>query len=288
MKNDEYQGFRHGVKTVTCGRATTLGELVAAELAAAAPTASASSPLDLIELGAVYVNEERSLNPARPLHPGDGVRIHTAPRRFACPADLARRILTETEDLLLVEKPAGLPSEPTVDNVNENLLSFLNDLRGQNFFLTHRLAPESEGLVLIAKNPDAATRITQAFAAGKIRRQYAAYVERPPRAVSSRLFTILALEELRSETNLVSEGRQAWRIDGAPIGSFCRLQIEFTMARPKEVRAELARLGAPLLGDRAHGSRVQLVDSSTGKAGIAFRALNLSVEEPHSGTRPVE
>lgn len=271
VNDGSQKGFRHGVKSATSDQTTTLAEFVASQLAA-----SGLRALDLIELGAIYVGNERCLNPARALRAGDEVRLHTSPRRFACPDDLAARIIAETGETLLVEKPAGLPAEPTVDNVKENLLTFLQDLRGQNLFLTHRLSADTEGLILIAKTTEAAARIAQAFAEGKIQRQYAAYVESQVPPGEHALFAILSSEERRGKTNLIAEGRQTWQIDGAPLGICYRLVIQFTTARPKEIREALASLGAPILGDRLQGSPRRLVDPATGKPALAFRALSLS------------
>lgn len=283
MKQNGLRGFRPGVKTITNQRSSTLLEFVADQIAKE-PPASQLSALDLIELGSVYVNDVRILNPNRSLKPGDAVRIHSSPRRFSPPSDLSARIITETADYLLFDKPAGLPVEPLVDNVKENLISFLEDLRGQRLFLVHRLSPESEGLLVVAKSQLAATRISQAFAEGRVKRVYAAYVEASVAPDSDETIRILSANELRAETNVLSENRTTWNIIGEPIKLAYRLEIEFINARPKDVRVYLASRGAPIIGDRSHGSQRELVDAGTGKPAMAFKAISLSIDparRPH-------
>lgn len=310
--NGEYKGFRYGVKKVSVAQPISLVELVAGELSREAVSIDSSS-LDLLDLGAVYVNEERCLSPSRALKPGDEVRIHARPRRFPCPIDLSSRIVSESEDSLLIEKPAGLPPEPTVDNVKENLLSFLEDLRGQRYFLTHRLAQESEGLVLVAKSLEAAARISKAFGDGQVRRVYSAYVEAPvetgshtlpapaPAGIEAVNVVVSTCEEQRGLTNVVSEAHHTWLVTGlegetdvvdlvssdraGTVGSGIdlryRIQLESLRARPKEIRAWLATMGAPVLGDRANGSRVAVVDPRTQKPTFAFVTISLTPPPQH-------
>lgn len=275
MTKGGYKGFRPGVRTIVNRKPTTLLEFTVDQLAKA-PAASQLSALELIELGSVYVNEDRILNPNRRLDPNDEVRIHTDPRRFTPPSDLSARILTETEEFILFDKPAGLPVEPLIDNVKENLISFLEDLRGQRFYLVHRLAPESEGLLLIAKSNAAAARISRAFAEGRVKRIYAAYVESPVSSESD--IRILNTAKLDAETNILSEGRTTWMIKGDSVKVSYRLEIEFTSSRPKDVRAFLASQGAPVIGDQTHGSCYELIDATTGKSAMAFKAISLSFE----------
>ena len=276
MNQDGLKGFRPGVRTLINQKSSTLLEFVAEEIAKEPPTLQLGV-LDLIELGSVYVNEIRTLNPNRRLKPGDTVRIHSSPRRFSPPADLPARMIAETDDYLLLDKPAGLPVEPLVDNVKENLISFLEDLRGQRFFLVHRLSPESEGLLVVAKSQVAAAHISRAFAEGRVKRIYAAYVETPVTSGPDESIRILSTNELKAETNVLSENRTTWNIIGEPISVAYRLEVEFMNARPKDVRAYLASQGAPIIGDHLHGSQRKLIDASTGKPAMAFKAISLTI-----------
>ncbi len=286
------------MRIVACERHGLLTDIVADQLFQQ-PSPIGLTALDLIELGAVYVNGERSLNPARSLKPGDEVRIHSAPRRYSPPADLSARILAESQDTILVEKPPGLPAGATVDNVRENLLCFLEDIRGQSLFISHHIEIEDEGLMLIAKTHEAARRIESAFRQSKvnangngnekIQRTYVAYVEKPidlgriiihgvQGADGVHLIVVSCLEQ-RASTQLIAEGRTSWKVVEKPLDVVYRLELEFQVARPKQVREFLASLGAPILGDRACGSPHTLLDAITGKSAMAFRAIHLALRD---------
>jgi 23S rRNA-/tRNA-specific pseudouridylate synthase len=271
----EHKTFRQGVRAIVCERPMSLIDLVDFTLEQE-KTRPPLTPLELIELGSLWVNEQRMLNPALMLTQGDEVRIHTLPRRFQQPKDLLERILAEDEDSLLIEKPAGLPAEPLPDNARENLVSFLEDVRGQSFFSTHRLEAESEGLMLIAKTLEAQSRLRKAFADGSIRRRYVAFVESLPAQEPEPSMRIVSTDKLEARTNVITERRSSWEIEGKPLDLIYRLEIEFTSLRPKEVRQRLAALGSPVIGDEAHGSRCRLVDVSSGKPAMAFIASSLA------------
>ena len=265
----EYKGFRFGVRTLTAGETGSLVGIVSRELSREPGDLPA---LDLIELGAVYVNDLRVLDPARIVSAGESLRLHTSPRRFPRPPEI--RILAETSDTLLVEKPAGVPSEPTVDNARETLIAALDELRGQRHFLVHRLAPESEGLLLVAKTEGAAERLARAFAEGRVKRGYVAYVESPVK-VGLHLNGALEIKscvEQRAETNRITENRTALLVVGQPLDVCYRVELVFTSLRPKEVREHFDACGAPILGDKS--SRIQLLDERE-KSAIALLATSL-------------
>ncbi len=266
--------FRQGVRTKTCDSPKTLLEFVAEVLTHETPPPPLSA-LELIEIGAVYVDDSRSLFAARPLKAGDPVRIHTQPRRFTLPADLADRITSETEDTLTIEKPAGLPSAPTVDNVRENLLSFVEDLRSQQLFLTHRLENETAGLVLLAKNASAAESIKQAFADGQMIRRYVVYLEGPIATGAKGDVQVHSCLEQRAPTSLLTEGRTTWSVEGAPLEVTYRVELEVQKLRPKELRELLKEQRAPIVGDEMSGSQTRLTELETGKKGYALKTIAL-------------
>jgi 23S rRNA-/tRNA-specific pseudouridylate synthase len=206
----------------------------------------------------------------------DEVRIHSHPRRFQCPADLQKRVIYETDDSILVEKPSGLPVQPTVDNVKENLISFLEDSRGQSLFPTNNLEIENDGLLLVGKTLEAQRRIADAFAKGHILRRYIAYTLAPVSLFQDETMTISKCEELKSDNQIIHEGSSTWLVEGMPLRVVYRLAIDFSSLRPKEIREKLARMGCPILGDSVHGSTVHLRTLDENRKAIAFRPHFLS------------
>lgn len=316
-----FRGYSYGVRHLDVSAPTTLVDFVSRALFREGVELTA---LELIELGSVYVNDERSLSVSRALTVGDHVRIHTRPRRYPQPVDLLSRIVSEDDDVLVVDKPAGLPVHALVDNINENLISYLEDLRGGPLFITHRLDVETSGLVLLAKTPGAQARLNCAFAEGTVKRTYAAftlapvalgvhvhYMEPSPRAPKTVSATpaegwshcsleVLCCDELAGETSVISEGRTEWTavaadesvVAGEPAQALApmaapgasqpaltrlyRVEITLRTGRPQQIRAQLAALGAPIIGDTAYGSPISLVDEADRKA-VALRAIRVSL-----------
>ncbi len=292
-------GFRYGVRHVTPVSPILLLDFVSEQmLKESNPPLSA---LELIEMGSVYVDNERCLMTDRSLKVGADVRIHTSPRRYPCPKDLRERIVSETAESLVVDKPAGLPVHALVDNVQENLKSYLEDLRGETLFITHRLDVETSGLVLFAKTAEAQARFNQAFVDGTVKRTYMAYVEnsvapgeyvhymepspKAPKHVSAIEtagwqrcgLNVLSCTMMKGETSVISEGRTTWELTNSEhIDKYYLLQIQLQTGRPQQIRAQLAVLGAPIIGDTSYKSKLHLTEVGTGLKAIALRASTLA------------
>lgn len=307
---NEPRGFRYGVRHAVVQAPMSLIDFVSQELALETKRSELTA-LELIELGSVYVDDDRTLNSAMPLKPETRVRIHSSPRRFPVPPDLRDRIVSETADTLLVDKPAGLPVHALVDNIRDNLLSNLEELRGDHLFITHRLDVDTSGLVLFAKNREAQAKLNRAFGEGTVKRTYAAYVEnsvqpgdyvhfmepspKAPKHVeleardgwSRCAMTVISCEEMTAATDLISEGYTTWKlVDSAanglkqsPLEKMWRLEIKLQTGRPQQIRAQLTALKAPIIGDVLYGSARSLIEVPSEQKAIALRAAALEIED---------
>lgn len=105
----------------------------------------------LISMGAVYKNRLRTVEDTS-LVAGDLIRCHTRPRRFISELNIDKHILFENNDFMIIDKPAGLPCQASLDNRIENVLYILSQHTQQKLLITHRLDVGTEGLLVIAKN----------------------------------------------------------------------------------------------------------------------------------------
>ena len=232
---------------------------------------------ELLTLGAIYLNHER-LAEERVIGPSDRLVIFPHPHRFpAGEINWASRVVSEAEGFLLIDKPAGIPTHATVDNGKENALQAMRDTTGQDLFVTHRLDTPVSGLLLFAKTPDYQKRFNQWLAKGRVKKFYEAVVAKP-----------VAVARYTHYVNPTGKGSSA--VSPAPkpgfqesilsvtscdsLGGYFRLVIDLHTGRTHQIRAQLAALGSPVLGDRAYGG---------GKApgfgrGIALRAVRLEWE----------
>jgi 23S rRNA pseudouridine1911/1915/1917 synthase len=223
---------------------------------------------DLIELGSVYVNENRTIDREATVESGSRIRVHLEPRRYRVPA-LRERIVQTYPDFYVVDKPSGLPTHALVDNRIENLISGLSIQLGESLFITHRLDIETSGLLIVARNPEAAARVNALIASKAIRRFYRAETSNPVSLGRH----IHYLEPSPNAPKRVS-------VDPHPDWKRCELEvlrctskandgfeveIELHTGRSQQIRAQLAAMNAPIDGDRAYGSKVDL--------GIGYIAL---------------
>ena len=255
---------------------------------------------ELLELGAIYVNGNRTLDSEAMLEPKDYVRAHLQPRRYKI-GNLKSRIVSTYENYLVVDKPGGLPTHALVDNKMENLISGLSRELNIELLVTHRLDVETSGLILIAKNFNAQRRLNKMIASHQVRRRYRALVERPlepgtyvhymvksqvaPKTVTAEPFDgslyceleILACTTIRpSELSAKFDVMDADVIEGQ-CEALYELNIELQTGRTQQIRAQLAFLGAPIAGDLRYQSSIQFSDPRSTVSTIALRSHWLNV-----------
>lgn len=181
-----------------------------------------------------------------------------APPPPALPAPL--RLVHEDEDLLVVDKPAGLLTIATERERERTAYRLVGDYVGRRVFIVHRLDRETSGLIVFAKSFDAKRRLQAQWVARTPERVYRALVEGTVRDAGGTLRDRLA--EDRSLRVRPARDRRAGRAAITRYRVLARhprttlLELTLVTGRRGQIRAQLAAAGHPIVGDAAFGSRL--------------------------------
>ncbi len=231
----------------------------------------------LINFGAVYVNNRRCNNPQTPVGPSDIVRVHVDPRRYpVSKTDLEKRIIFENDHFAVVNKPAGLPMHPTLDNLHENLIASF----GGRLLLTHRLDVPTSGLVVLAKTKEYQSKFNILVMNRGVQKKYLALTEKSmePR----RLHHFIKNDDKAPKQISSQQEGSEWQdsildIESCtPVQEFFELSISLITGRTHQIRAQLAFEGNPLIGDVMYGGKSHFF--------FGLHATELSFECPVSKT----
>lgn len=166
------------------------------------------------------------------------------------------------DDLLVVDKPAGLPMHPSARYHHNTLTAQLKARYLSRADPAHRLDRETSGLVVCARTLEASQALTRAFAAGLVAKEYLAIVEGHPPLDA---FTVDA--PIAEGTSLIriavrvdhASGRPAltrfvierrFERSGRP---FALLRCFPQTGRQHQIRLHASHAGFPLVGDKMYG-----------------------------------
>lgn len=213
-----------------------------------------------LEAGRVRVNDVVVRRADVAVSSGDHVALG-APPPPAFPAPL--RLVHEDDDVVVVDKPPGLLTIATERERERTVYRLLRDwLTARDagrIFVVHRLDRETSGLLVFARTVAAKRWLQHQFEVRTPERVYVALVEGTVRASTGTLTSRLAADRsLRVRpTDDRRRGKEAisrYRVlEGYRDSTL--LEVTLHTGRRGQIRAQLAALGHPIVGDRAYGSR---------------------------------
>ncbi len=219
----------------------------------------------LIEAGKVRVDGQRP-NKSHVPSSGQRVAVELDDDDEARPEPaLAIDVVLETPELVVVDKPAGMPSAAlrgsTEGTAAGALVSRYPEMAGVGFGprepgLVHRLDTFTSGLLLAARSALAFTALREALTAGTLDKRYLAIVTKAPSDDEGVLDQPLGpdpknkrrVRALAAGQPCRSVFRVKWR---GP--THCLVEVQASRAYRHQVRAHMALLGSPLVGDLTYG-----------------------------------
>jgi 23S rRNA pseudouridine1911/1915/1917 synthase len=188
-------------------------------------------------------------------------------------------ILHEDPEILVVNKPSGIPTQPD-KNGTPSLLEILSENR-PNLYLIHRLDQRVSGIVIFAKTEESASQLSKEFQSRNITKKYRAIVANKP-AESEAKLTHWLLKDAKKNLSKAFEkevkNSQKSELNYQIIQSSERyhlLEIELFTGRFHQIRSQLSAIGSPLLGDLKYGYKRSSPDSS-----IFLQSYHLSLNHP--------
>ncbi len=267
-------------------------------LASRLPALSRSRVRALVAAGRIRVAGEIR-KPATPVHRGQEITIEIPP-----PEDLTLRpetvplaVCYEDEDLLVVNKPPGLPVHPGPGHASGTLahalLARVPSIAGvgemQRPGIVHRLDKDTSGLLVVAKNERTLRALQAEIKARRVSRSYLALVHgRVDPAEGTIEAPIARHPRQRQRMAIVPAGRRAttrYRVREYFAGATL-IEVSLLTGRTHQIRVHFAHIGHPVLGDPVYGRRRDRnSEAAWGMTRQALHAYRLAFTHPGTGNR---
>jgi 23S rRNA pseudouridine1911/1915/1917 synthase len=253
---------------------------------------------DIIETQ-VRLPDGRRPRPASGVRGGEVIVIdRPAPQEPPVPRYFG--VLAEDETFLALDKPAGLPIHTTAKYFRNTLTALLREkYPDQPLQVCHRIDRETSGVLLVARDPEAASQLKRAFARRHVKKSYLALVHGVPPAEG---VIDLPLKLLDSPSRIMMgvhagglPSISRYRVIRA-FAAHALVEVAPETGRQHQIRVHLAAIGHPIVGDKLYraserafmdfcdgGLTPELLEAFDGLARQALHAHRLTF--PHPRTR---
>ena len=212
------------------------------------------------------------------------------------PENIPLDIVYEDDDLVVVNKPAGMVVHPAPGHFTGTLvnalLGYCPDLKGIGGVarpgIVHRLDQDTSGLIVVAKSEKAMEGLTRAFSSHRdLEKTYLALVHGRPRLDAGTVENLIGRHPVDRKRMAIVEknGKRAvthWRVlDG--MGEPSLLECRIDTGRTHQIRVHLSSLGCPIIGDAVYGKSALDRRLDPVPARQMLHAWKLSLRHPVTG-----
>lgn len=258
----------------------TLAELISGDV-------SRSALAKLMREDRILVNG-KPVRPSTVLKPGD--RVHILPLAQADDAPNTQDlpvvpVIFEDEDVIVVDKPAGLVVHPGAGRAAGTLMDVLVATRPQmvgvgepdRWGIVHRLDRDTSGVMVVAKTARAHASLSAQFKEHSIHRIYLALVRGNPTEDEGVIDAALGrhTKDRKKISTATRKGRRAvtrWRVIER-LSGMALLEVAPETGRTHQIRVHLASRGMPVTGDAVYGTTRKKTGNVPGEVRKALQSL---------------
>ena len=262
------------------------------------PDFSRSRVEGLVKAGFVSVNGVVAEKAGQKVSEEDEIAVTVPPPVPAVPEpeDIPLSVVFEDDDIVVVDKPAGMVVHPAPGHFSGTLVNALlhhcPGLAGIGGVarpgIVHRLDQDTSGLIVVAKTEAAMSALARAFASHvAVEKTYLAVCHGAPRLDSGRVENLIGRHPVDRKRMAVVDrnGKRAvtnWRVLRR-MGPLSLVECRIETGRTHQIRVHMASLGCPIVGDAVYGKPALDRKLTPAPARQMLHAWRLALRHPTTG-----
>tara|TARA_S200000501_G_scaffold365474_1_gene398969 strand:- start:230 stop:1231 length:1002 start_codon:yes stop_codon:yes gene_type:complete len=233
-------------------------------------------------------------NPSKKVNLGDKLSLKIPDPKVTSlkPYNFKLKIIYEDEDLLIIDKPAGIIMHPGAGNYDETVVNALINYNPENLSnigdelrpgIVHRIDKNTSGLVVIAKNNQAHENLSKQFSSHTIERGYQLLIWGKLRPSFGRIETFITRSSRNRQLMEVSQSKGKKAItnyktikifENKKIPTFSLVDCKLETGRTHQIRVHMNFMGNSIVGDDKYKKRYKKIKNVEKKIEELISKLN--------------